>query len=417
MSFYIDDGYLYCEDLKIKDIQDRVPGSPFFLYSLQQINTNYQDYESAMGGIPSLVSYAIKANSNLSILRHIRELGGGATLVSGNELKLALAAGFSPKKVTYNGNGKTLAELSLAIQHGVMINIDSEFDLEHIKHSTGESGTKANLLLRINPDVDSEVHPYISTGLKNSKFGIMNERLSWYLDKIKESEKLNLIGIHCHIGSTIQKTRIFQDTARIMMEFFKAIREKGFNIEYLNIGGGLGIDYEKNQQIPTQKDLIDSIKEYLIEDMTLIIEPGRSIIGNACVLINRVLGVKSNGNKNFIVIDGSMAELIRPSLYDSFHHIGFIEPINGEIKTFDIVGPICESTDFLGKDRELPTPHENSGLVVYDTGAYGYVMSSNYNVKMRPAEYLVDGRKLFRIRRAETMDDYMRLFENEPVAI
>ncbi|MFB3040932.1 MAG: diaminopimelate decarboxylase, partial [Candidatus Poribacteria bacterium] len=217
---------------------------------------------------------------------------------------------------------------------------------------------------------------------------------------------------HCHLGSTIKKVRIFRDATVLMMEFIETIRNEGFDLKYLNIGGGLGIDYEKTgEYIPTPSHLIDSIGDVLPDDVELIIEPGRSIIGNAAVFVNRVTGVKTNGNKHFIVIDGSMAELIRPSLYDTYQHIDFIEPVDGEVKTYDVVGPVCESADFLGKDRPLPTPHEGAGLIVYDAGAYCYAMSSNYNLKMRPPEYLVDGDRLIQIRRAETFEGYMRLFE------
>lgn len=417
MSFRQENGYLYCEELRVKDIQERVPTSPFYLYSLNRILSNYQAYQTALDGIPGIISYALKANSNLTIARHLREAGAGATLVSGNELKIAMAAGFDPKKVTYNGNGKTAAELSLAVLHNVMVNIDSEFDLEHIRKAASETGKRAKVTLRINPDIDPQVHPYIATGFKNSKFGIMNEKLDWYLAKIRTYPELELIGVHCHLGSTIKRVSVFQDAMRVMKRFFIEIRKRGFQIQYLNLGGGLGIDYEKDHSLPSQADLIQAIRGELSNDMTVIIEPGRSIVGDAAVLVNRVTGVKTNGNKNFIVIDGSMAELIRPSLYDAYHHIGFIEPVSGETGTFDVVGPICESADFLGKERKLPTPHESAGLVIYDTGAYSYIMSSNYNLKTRPAEYMVHGKQLIRIRRAETMDDYMRLFENEPVAI
>ena len=197
-----------------------------------------------------------------------------------------------------------------------------------------------------------------------------------------------------------------------MMEFIEKIRDAGFDLRYLNIGGGLGIDYEKTgESIPTPSHLIDSIRDVLTDDIGLIIEPGRSIIGNSAVFVNRVTGVKTNGNKHFIVIDGSMAELIRPSLYDAYQHIDFIEPINGETVTYDVVGPVCESADFLGKDRRLPTPHEGAGLVVYDAGAYCYAMSSNYNLKMRPPEYLVDNNRLIQIRRSETFEEHIRLFD------
>lgn len=412
MSFHFKDGYLYCENLKIKTIQDQIPESPFYLYSLTQIRGNYKAYATALEGIESIIGYAIKANNNLTILKHLRELGSGAVLVSGNELRIALAAGFDPKRTVLNGNGKTIAELILAAEHGVMINIDSEFDLEHVREAAKEVGKVADVLIRINPDVDPQVHAYVSTGIKNSKFGIRNERLDWFLDQIKAEPLLNLVGVHCHLGSTIKKVRIFRDATILMMEFIEKIREAGFDLRYLNIGGGLGIDYEKTgESIPTPSHLIDSIRDVLTDDIGLIIEPGRSIIGNSAVLVNRVTGVKTNGNKHFIVIDGSMAELIRPSLYDAYQHIDFIEPIDGEVATYDVVGPVCESADFLGQDRALPTPHEGAGLVVHDAGAYCYAMSSNYNLKMRPPEYLVDNDRLIQIRRSETFEEHMRLFD------
>ncbi|MDE0503493.1 MAG: diaminopimelate decarboxylase, partial [Candidatus Poribacteria bacterium] len=352
----------------------------------------YTAYETALEGLESIIGYAIKANNNLAILRHLRKLGSGAVLVSGNELRIAMAAGFDPEQMLLNGNGKTHPELILAARHGVMINVDSEFDFEHIQQAARVAEKTVNVLIRINPDVDPQVHHYVSTGIKNSKFGIRNERLHWFLDRINDDSRLNLVGVHCHLGSTIKKTSIFRDATELMMEFIDEIRSQGFEVKYLNIGGGLGIDYERTgEAIPSPADLIDSIRDLLTSDVGLIIEPGRSIIGNTAAFVNRVVGVKTNGNKNFIVTDGSMAELIRPSLYDTYQHIDFIEPVDAEIEAYDVVGPVCESADFLGKDRSLSTPHEGAGLVVYDAGAYCYAMSSNYNLKMRPPEYLVDG--------------------------
>ena len=412
MSFHYNDGYLYCEDLKVKDIQEEVPYSPFYLYSLAQLEANYTAYQNALDGINGFIGYAVKANNNLHLLKHLSALGSGAVLVSGNELLLSLEAGFDLKRTILNGNGKTFAELKLAVDHDVLINIDSEFDLQHIQQTAQYLNKPANVLIRINPDVDPEVHPYISTGMKDSKFGIRNERLNWFLKEIRKDDLLNLVGVHCHLGSTIKKVRIFRDATEIMLDFMRSIQAEGFDAHYLNIGGGLGIDYERSgDDIPTPTDLIDSIRGLLTDDITLIIEPGRSIVGNAAVFVNRVTGVKTNGNKHFIVTDGSMAELIRPSLYDAYQHIEFIEPVNGKIETYDIVGPVCESADFLGKERELPTPLEGTGLVVCDAGAYCHAMSSNYNLKMRPPEYLVDGDKLTCIRRVETLEDYLRLFE------
>ncbi len=411
MGFHMKEGYLNCEHVKVKDVQNQISESPFYLYSLKKIKENYEAYVTALEGIPSIVSYAFKANNNLTILKHLQKLGSGAVLVSGNELRLAKAAGFDPHRIIFNGNGKTIDELILAVQHGVMVNIDSEFDLQHIQQAAERVGKPVEVLIRINPEVDAQVHPYLSTALHDSKFGIRNDHLNHFLETIRSSDLLNLVGVHCHLGTTIKKIDVFHDAAQVMIKIINTIWNEGFAIRYFNLGGGLGIDYEKTGDMPTQSDLIDSIREFITDDFMLIIEPGRSITGNAGILVTKVIGVKAGVNKNFIVVDGSMTELIRPALYSAYHRVGFIEPVDGEVKTYDVVGPVCESSDFLAKDRELPTPHEGAGLVVYDTGAYCHVMSSNYNVRMRPPEYLVDGDQVIPIRRGETFDDFMRLFD------
>ncbi|HHZ89774.1 TPA: diaminopimelate decarboxylase [Candidatus Poribacteria bacterium] len=412
MSFYFQDGYLYCEQLKVKDIQAQIPESPFYLYSKQQITKNYSAYSEAIEDINAIIGYAIKANNNLAILKHLQELGSSAVLVSGNELRIALKANFNPERTILNGNGKTIDELMYAIQNQVLINIDSKFDLQHIQRAANEVGKRANVLIRINPDIDPQVHPYVSTGIKNSKFGIQNKELDWFLDFIKSSSLLNLVGVHCHLGSTIEQTQVFYDATVLMSEFVKIIRSQGFELQYLNIGGGLGIDYHKQGEIlPTPLDLINSIREVLDnQHISLIIEPGRSIVGNTSILVNRVIGVKTNGNKSFVVVDGSMSELIRPSLYNAYHHIDLIEPCEGELKKFDVVGPVCESADFLAKDCYLTSPSEEMGLAVWDAGAYCHVMSSNYNLRMRPPEYWVDENQLIQIRKKECIEDYLNLF-------
>ncbi|HOT92600.1 MAG TPA: diaminopimelate decarboxylase [Anaerolineae bacterium] len=405
MQFYLQDGYLYCERLSVKEILMRVPDTPFYLYSAAQVRENFAAYVAALAGMNARVFYALKANSNPTLLAILRELGSGATLVSGHELRMALRAGFAPGDMLFNGNGKRRDELALAAQHEVMLNVDSEFDLEHIAQAAQEASRPLEVLLRVNPDIRPDVHPYVATGMRDSKFGIRAERLGWFLDRLKHTPLVHLVGLHCHLGSTIKDVRVFHDAAVLMRDLFNAVRDYGFDVRYLNLGGGLGIDYERAGTYPTPADLIGALRGLLPDAATLIVEPGRSLVGNAGVLVCRVLGVKANGDRRFIVTNGSMAELIRPSLYGAYHSIGFIEPVNGEICTFDIVGPVCESADFLGKVRELPTPPEGVGLVVYDAGAYGYAMSSNYNLRARPAEYLVDGDRLLQIRRAETYDD------------
>jgi diaminopimelate decarboxylase len=417
-GFYTgEDGFLYCDDVKIEDIRQKVPESPFYLYSKTQLTENFQAYSTALDGLDSIIGYAIKANNNLLIMKHFREMGSGAVLVSGNELECARAAGYDPKKIVFNGNGKLYHELVFAVKEGVMINIDSEFDLENIKAAAKEAGKPARVLLRINPDVDPQVHPYVSTGIKSSKFGIRNERLQWFLDEIKkESGILDLVGVHCHLGSTISKVNIFYDATVLMVDFIKEIRAQGFDIRYFDIGGGLGIPYHRDgEAMPTPKDLIGTVRKLVQElGVTLILEPGRSLVGNAGAFVNTVNGVKSNGQKNFIVTDGSMAELIRPSLYDAYQHIELDAPMGAgaETKVFDVVGPVCESADFLGKDRELQVPKAGTGLVVQDAGAYCMSMASTYNLRMRPAEYWVDQEnKVKKIRHVDTLQEHLAKFE------
>ncbi|PIA33464.1 hypothetical protein AQUCO_04100118v1 [Aquilegia coerulea] len=412
-----EDGFLYCENNKVEDIFNSVEESPFYLYSKPQITRNVEAYSEALEGLNSIIGYAIKANNNLKVLEHLRTLGCGAVLVSGNELRLALHAGFDPTKCIFNGNGKLLEDLKLAAEAGVFVNVDSEFDLENIVEAAKSTKKKINVLLRINPDVDPQVHAYVATGNKNSKFGIRNEKLQWFLDEVKaHPNELKLVGAHCHLGSTITKVDIFRDAAVLMVNYIDQIRAQGFEIKYLNIGGGLGIDYHHaGAVLPTPMDLINTVRDLVLSrDLNLIIEPGRSLIANTCCLVCRVTGVKTNGTKNFIVGTGSMAELIRPSLYNAYQHIELISPPSpgAHASTYDVVGPVCESADFLGKDRELPTPDKGAGFVVHDAGAYCMSMASTYNLKMRPSEYWVeeDG-SVEKIRHGESFEDYMRFFD------
>ncbi|KAF4361890.1 hypothetical protein G4B88_009262 [Cannabis sativa] len=459
------DGFLYCEGIKVQDVMDSVERRPFYLYSKPQITRNVKAYKEALEGLNSIIGYAIKANNNLKILEHLRQQGCGAVLVSGNELRLALLAGFDPTRCIFNGNGKLLDDLVLAAQEGVFVNIDSEFDLDNIVAAARIAGKKVNVLLRINPDVDPQgksgsfctdshftsdtlpaieheledgtVHAYVATGNKNSKFGIRNEKLQWFLDAVKaHPEELKLVGAHCHLGSTITKVDIFRDAAVLMVNYIDEIRAQGFEVDYLNIGGGLGIDYyHSGAVLPTPRDLINTVRELVLSrNLNLIIEPGRSLIANTCCLVNRVTGVKTNGTKNFVVIDGSMAELIRvlaalSNLFNShspiligsslftviwLQHIELVSPTPpaAEVSTFDVVGPVCESADFLGKERELPTPAQGAGLVVHDAGAYCMSMASTYNLKMRPPEYWVeDDGSLAKIRHGETFEDHVRFFD------
>jgi diaminopimelate decarboxylase len=414
--FTVRDGYLFCEELRMKEIQERVDSSPFYLYSAGQLRNNYRIYKTALVGIPSEIAYAVKANGNLTILNALREMGSWVTLVSGNEIHLALSSGFEPGQMIFNGNGKTISEIQLAIDNGTFINIDSVFDLKHIYEVSQEKAKNGSVFLRINPNIEPQVHPYIATGQLLSKFGVPIETIPTILSLLRKMPSLSLEGIHCHLGSTIDDVNVFYQTMKIMANQFERIRDAGFPLRYLNIGGGLGIDYtHKNDTYPSPRDLVENIKALLPDDSILILEPGRSIIGNSGILVCKVIGVKTTGEKNFIVIDGSMTELIRPSLYRAYHKIEFIEPVIAVPKNYDIVGPVCESTDFLGQNRYLPTPEEGVGVAVFDTGAYGYVMSSNYNARNRPAEYMVDRSELYQIRKPETFEDQVKLLNKVKV--
>jgi len=412
MGFSFQNGYLYCDGLKVKEIIESKKATPFYLYSTEQIKSNYKDYVTALDGLPAVISYAVKANGNVTLLKIIREMGSWATLVSGNEIRLAAAAGFKYDQMIFNGNGKTIPELRYAVEKGVLINIDSHFDLTHIGELSVEAGKTVNVLLRVNPDIDARVHPYISTGLRTSKFGIRQEGLPSIVDELKRRPSLKLVGIHCHLGSTIKQVSVYKQTMEVMAEHYGELSRVGFPLQYINIGGGLGIDYtHQSSDYPKPADMVESIKDFHPKGSTLIVEPGRSLVGNAGVLICRVIGIKDTCEKNFIVTDASMAELIRPSLYGAHHEIDFIEPTNGERGTFDIVGPVCESTDTLGTERNLAEPKEGTGVVIYDCGAYGFVMSSNYNARQRPAEYMVDGNHLIQIRRAENFEDLVNTMQ------
>ena len=402
---------LFCDGLSVPSIADLAAATPFYLYSKDQIRKNYRAYARALASIPHRIHYAVKANGNLSILRLLRELGAQVTLVSGNELILAQRAGYASDQMLLNGNGKTRNELVLAIQQRVMLNIDSKFDAERIVSLTADTKTKANVMLRLSPDVDPHVHPYISTGLQTSKFGVQLDAVPDLLTLLRSCPWVDVIGLHFHLGSTVRGVMVYRDAIARVKDAWIQVKQAGYRPTYLNIGGGLGIDYSHEEiNFPGPADIVSAVRDVLPPDAVLIVEPGRSLVGNAGMLVARVIGVKQGGTASFVVVDASMAELLRPSLYQAYHHIGFAHPVEGIKRPYDIVGPVCESADFLGKARQLPTPSEGDLLVVHDTGAYGYAMSSNYNARLRPAEYWVEDGKLETIRKAETIDDLSRLF-------
>jgi len=405
MAFTYRNGYLYCEQLRVRELIDHIGRTPFYLYSRTRLEKNFAAYAS-LEREDDIVAYAVKANGNLGILRELVAMGAGAVLVSGGELALARAAGVAPERTIFNGNGKTFEELKQAAAYGSLINIDSEFDLAHIEAVGGGLGRRINALIRVNPDIAPDVHPYVATGVRDSKFGIDRDRVADFFDRIKQARHVDLVGVHCHLGSTINDIAVYHEAATAMLEVLRAARASGFDARYVNIGGGLGIDAAGR----AASDLMHSLHTVVGDEAALIVEPGRSIVGDAGIFVCRVIGVKETHERRFIVADGSMAEFIRPSLYNAHHTIAFVEPVAGPLDRFDVVGPVCESGDFLGRERQLAAPHEGAGVAVFEAGAYGYAMSSNYNARLRPAEYLVDGDRWTCIRRAEEPDDLMRLF-------
>lgn len=425
------DGGLTCDGVSVEAIRDKIGrDSPFFLYSQSQLDANVLAYHSALDSLSmpggAIIGYSIKANNNLSVLRRLGSQGTGAVVVSGNELRTARLCGIPSDKIVYNGNGKTKAEITFAVSEGVLLSVDSQFDLANITACAKASGAAARVMIRINPDIDPKVHPYISTGIMSSKFGIEKNLVDEYISAIQAAgpDVVSLEGLHCHLGSTISDTKIFQDATDAMLRYVDHVEAAvGAPLKVLDIGGGLGIDYYRGTKgdvsMPTPMDLIDSIRSKLQgRQFTFMLEPGRSLVANTGIFVAPVTGTKSNGAKHFVVVDGSMTEVIRPSLYDAYHHIEYtaagVEPAaeaEEEKKVFDVVGPVCESADFLGKDRLLAVPHTGQAVAVFDVGAYCYTMASNYNMRVRPGEYMTSagGSQLCTIRKPEEFSDLIRM--------
>src|SRR5581483_9667269 len=379
-DFQYRQGERYCEDVPISRIAKEV-GTPCYVYSHATLVRHFRAYDSAFQNIPHIVAYAMKANSNLAILRLMAREGSGADIVSGGELYRALQAGVPASKVVFAGVGKSREEIRDALKSDIlMFNVESSAELHAIDEIAAEMGIQARVALRINPDIDPKTHPYISTGLKKSKFGISADRA---LDEFKLASSLKhieVVGVHKHIGSQLTDVTPFVDALRKVLGLVEALKAQGIGIRYVNIGGGLGITYA-DESPPRPQDLADAISP-LVRDLkcALIMEPGRVIVGNAGVLVTKVLYTKEGEAKRFVIVDAAMNDLIRPSLYGAYHDIRPVRETaaHGERKTVDVVGPVCESGDFLAKDRAMPEAKPGELLAVMSAGAYGFVMSSNY---------------------------------------
>ena len=399
---------LYAEDVPVREIAEKV-GTPLYIYSEKTLLRHLSSYQQAFNGYPSTICFALKANSNLAVLRLLAKNGCGADVVSGGELFLAKKAGIPSRKIVYAGLGKTDEEIAAALKARIlMFNVESSDELKAIDRVAGNLRVKAPIALRVNPDIDPKTHPYISTGLKQSKFGIPIEHALEYYRLAHELTNVKVLGIHKHIGSQITTIKPFIDALKRVILLAQNLREQGIEIMNIDIGGGLGISY-KDEAPPLPEDLSRAVLPLLEEGgFNLILEPGRSIAGNAGIFVTKVLYLKKNPDKEFVVVDGGMNDLLRPSLYEAFHGIMPVKKNSRKKVLSDIVGPICESGDFLGKERMINRARQGDLMAVMSSGAYGFTMSSNYNSRPRVAEVLVTGRDFFVVKERETYKDLLR---------
>ncbi len=402
---------LLAEDVSLEALA-REYGTPLYVYSKNTVIRHMKAYNDAFCASGGILCFALKANPNGAILKLLAQEGAGADIVSGGELFRALKAGISPSRTVYAGVGKTAGEIAYALRKKIlMFNVESGEELEMINEVAGGLGVKAPVALRVNPDVDPRTHPYISTGMKKYKFGVPIEDALEFYRKAARMENVRVRGIHQHIGSQLTEVAPFRDSLKKVLPLIERLRAAGIGLTHLDIGGGLGIRYnseEKNPPVPEDLagGLLPLIKK--IPGLTVVVEPGRSIIGNAGVLLTKCLYRKKTGEKNFVIVDAGMNDLLRPSLYGSFHEILPARKSRRAFQVADVVGPICESGDFLAKDRRLPMVKQGEILCVMGAGAYGYSMSSNYNSRPRAAEVMVDGKKHHLIKKRETYRDLIK---------
>jgi diaminopimelate decarboxylase len=399
---------LYAEGVAVEEIAAKV-GTPLYIYSRATLERHFRAMDDAFAEIPHTICFSVKANSNLAVLKTFINLGGGVDIVSGGELYRALKAGVDPSKIVYSGVGKKDEEIEFALKSDIlMFNVESEQELDRINLIAGKTGKKAGIAIRVNPDVDPETHPYISTGLKKAKFGINIERSLAQYRRAMGMENIRILGVDCHIGSQLTKISPFVDAIVKLKRLISDLRAMGIDPKYFDLGGGLGIRYgEEEPPLPVEygKAVVDETREL---GMHLLFEPGRNLVGNAGILVGKCLFTKEGDEKNFVIVDAAMNDLARPSLYGSFHGVQAVKMAQEGKVIADIVGPICESGDFLVKEREIPNFRQGDLIAFMSAGAYGFTMSSNYNSRPRVAEVMVDGDRFEVIRSRETMEDLVR---------
>ena len=399
---------LYCEDVPVKEIAARI-GTPFYLYSHATLKRHFEVFSEAFNGVDNLICYSAKANTNLAVLKLYADLGCGLDIVSGGELYRGLNAGFAPERIVYSGVGKTVEEIDYALDSGIlMFNVESLAELEQIDRRAGKLKKRAPVSIRVNPDVDPKTHPYTATGLKKNKFGIGHDVA---LDSYRAADKLenlDIVGVDCHIGSQITEAEPFQAALQNLKGLIDELKSCGMNICYLDMGGGLGITYA-DETPPSLQEYADAIISQLKDTgLQLILEPGRVLVGNAGILVTEVLYRKSGEVKNFVIVDAGMNDLLRPTLYQAFHAIEPVVNSRKEMIVADVVGPICESGDFLAIDRSIANVQSGDLMAVMSAGAYGFVMSSNYCSRPRVAEVMVKGDRFNVVKARESYEDLVR---------
>ncbi|MGY4660894.1 diaminopimelate decarboxylase [Pseudomonas chlororaphis] len=395
-------GQLFAEGVALSAIAERF-GTPTYVYSRAHIEAQYRAYADALAGMPHLVCFAVKANSNLGVLNVLARLGAGFDIVSRGELERVLAAGGAADKIVFSGVGKTRDDMRRALEVGVhCFNVESSDELERLQQVAAELKVRAPVSLRVNPDVDAGTHPYISTGLKENKFGIAIADAEDVYIRAAQLPNLEVVGVDCHIGSQLTTLAPFIDALDRLLDLVDRLGECGIYLRHIDLGGGLGVRY-RDEEPPLAADYVKAVRERLDgRDLELVFEPGRFIVANAGVLLTRVEYLKHTEHKDFAIVDAAMNDLIRPALYQAWMDVSAVRPRDGQARTYDIVGPICETGDFLAKERQLAL-EEGDLLAVHSAGAYGFVMSSNYNTRGRAAEVLVDGEQAVEVRRRETV--------------
>ena len=409
-GFFREGGALVCDGVSLEDIAG-AEGTPLYVYSAAVITDRYRAIDEAFAAYPHALHYALKANSTLAIARLLRGLGAGADANSGGEIDVALRAGFIPEQIVFTGVGKTQAELAQAIELGVMtINAESIGEVERIDALASARGLRARVALRVNPDIDAKSHPHISTGLKANKFGMPIDAVSEICRRFARAVGVEIVGLHIHVGSQITDLEPLRRASEAIVALARSMREAGVAIDHVDLGGGLGISYD-GSPVPDAKAYAEALLPAVQgSGLKLVLEPGRNIIAPAGALLSRVIDVKEQpGGRLFVVLDAGMTELIRPMLYSAFHRIEHVADVDREEVACDVVGPLCETSDTLGKDRRLARPEVGDLMAIRDTGAYGAVMASNYNRRMMPAEVLVDNGAWSVIRRRQTIDDLLAL--------